>query len=203
MATDNTTAAVLTGRQREFLRGNADLGDRGKRAARARIRERLQAAFDDLRLILNSDVDGWQDDVEEVVADVDAGCVWPLPALLFLWTLEHPMFTDREDFAEIMSNPGATVSTSEHMERATTSFDSQVVTGVQAALEFSDLDRVPGDVDNELTVPLGPPVSEMTDEELAELPRSRLDFLFRRGDLGHERYAQVMEIKLDREDSDE
>jgi len=203
MGDDDTPASILTSRQREFLRGETDLGNRGKRAARARIRSRLRASFDDLRLLLSPDASQDEVDVAKVVADIDSGRAWPLAALLFKWSIEHPMFTDRDDLADTLSKPGETSSTHEQMDRITTSFDSQIESGVSAALEFGDLDHVPEDVTNELTVTLGEPVDEMTDEDLAELPRRTLDLLFRRGDLDNQEYARVMGVKLDREDGAE
>lgn len=54
MSEDSTPSSLLTPRQREILRGERDIGDRGKRAARARIRERIRAGVLDATLILES-----------------------------------------------------------------------------------------------------------------------------------------------------
>jgi hypothetical protein len=51
---DDRPSALLTPRQRDALRGESDLNARGERAARARIRERLQASIFDLQLIAST-----------------------------------------------------------------------------------------------------------------------------------------------------
>jgi len=203
MTGDDASASILTERQRDLLRGESDLSKRGERAARARIRERLQAAFEDLRLILNTDLDGCRGDVKQALAETDAVGMWPLPALLFLWAGEHPMFTDRDDLADTLSTPDETGSISAQMDRITTAFDSQIESGVSAALGLGEHNHVPEEVTNELTVTLGEPVADRTDKELADLPRRTLDLLFRRGDLDNQEYARVMGMKLDREDDSE
>ncbi|WP_251341970.1 hypothetical protein [Haloplanus halophilus] len=204
MSDSDRPTAILTDRQRTFLRGEGDLGERGERAARARIRDRLDAAFDDLRLILNTDVEAFEDDVEQVLTDIDAGRMWALPALLFLWAVEHPTFSDRDDMVGVLSSPGEDWPIEDRIEWITESFDSQVERGVTAALEDLEFDQVPEEVDNELTVGLGRSVSEMTPAELAELSRETIDFLFRRDDLDNELYAEVMALKLGRDtDSDD
>jgi hypothetical protein len=204
---DDKPASILTDAQRDFFESGGETDNAAHdRALRSRIRGRLRAGLDDLRLLLNTEAERKSDEpseVTKVLADVDAGRVWPLSALLFLWASEHPMFTDRDDLADTLSKPGETSSTHEQMDRITTSFDSQIESGVSAALEFGDHDHVPEDVTNELTVTLGEPVDEMTDEDLAELPRRTLDLLFRRGDLDNQEYARVMGVKLDREDGAE
>jgi len=56
MGSDETSppAAVLTPSQREFLAGHSDLTDRGARAAKSRIRERVRVAFShDFRLLFD------------------------------------------------------------------------------------------------------------------------------------------------------
>lgn len=47
-------AAMLTSRQRGVITGEADIGPRGKRSSRARIRARLRAGFADCHLILQN-----------------------------------------------------------------------------------------------------------------------------------------------------
>jgi hypothetical protein len=74
---------------------------------------------------------------------------------------------------------------------------------VEAALEAVDIGHIPEEINNELTVSLSPPVADMTDADLAELPRGTLDSLFRDGDLDRDRYARVVELKLKPGDSDD
>jgi len=201
MADNEPPAALLTDSQRDLLRGESDLTARGERAARSRIRDRFRATFEDLRLLFGSGAPEQKVDIKKVLEDVDAGRVWPLPALLFMWAREHPMLIDAGDFEDAVSLVDTDISPETRTERITASFDSQVEAGVRAALELSDFDHVPEDVENELTVSLGKPIDEMTEAELANLPRRTLDLLFRKGDLDDAEYARVMRLKLDSEET--
>jgi hypothetical protein len=139
-------------------------------------------------------------DLGKVLADLDAGRVWPLPALLFMWSLEHPQLSGVDDMADVLTSGDESTTLEAQMDRFTDSFDTQVESGVRAVLEFSDFEQVPKEVSNELTVSLGGPVSDMTDDDLAQLPRRTLDSLFRRGDLDNSEYARVMQLKLKSEE---
>lgn len=197
--------SILTQTQREFLRLEADqrkeeYSKQQRHYHRTSITERLDRVFDDLELLLEAGAEGEALDLGTVLGDTDAGRVWPLTALLFEWATHHPTLVDVDDFTDAVSTPGEDVSRQTEINRVTASFDRAIETGVRAALEFGDDDRVPEDVSNELSISVGASVSEMDQEELASLPRRTLDLLFRRGDLDHEEYAAVMERKLEREE---
>jgi len=55
MGDTDRTSSLLTKSQREFLRGESDLGDRGKRAAKTRIRNRFAAGLEDATLLVRYD----------------------------------------------------------------------------------------------------------------------------------------------------
>jgi hypothetical protein len=136
---------------------------------------------------------------EELEKDDDADAntpPWILAALLFMWTDGKPMYTDADDLYEAISNPNATDSSQTIMNRRTTSFNTQVERGVRAVLELSDSSLAISNTENTLTVSVGPPVKEMSDEEIADLPRQEVDILFKRGDIDDQLYTQIMKEKL-------
>lgn len=199
--TDSNDTGLLTQSQREFLQtDDPDMTERGKRAAKSRIRSRLRAAFDDLHLLLGDGEVKQQIDLEEVLADMHGKDVWPLATLLFLWSVEHPRITDRDDMTERLSSGGESTDLESQMDRITASFDHTMETGVRAAFEFGSLDHVPEEITNDLTVLLGEPVSERSDEELAQMSGRTIDMLFRRGDLDNSEYARIMDLKLKSDD---
>lgn len=54
MADDGLSSSLLTPSQRDFLRGSSDMTDRGERAARSRIRNRINAGMSDLGLLMRT-----------------------------------------------------------------------------------------------------------------------------------------------------
>ncbi|MBV0900180.1 hypothetical protein [Haloarcula salina] len=193
---DSDETGLLTQNQREFLRTtDPDMSDRGVRAAKSRIRKRIQVAFDDLRLLFGTEETEQKLDLDKVLGDIDPGRVWPLSAILFMWSVHHPTLLNR-NLDQGMSTPDKGLSTHEQVDRVTASFDSQVERGVRTALESVETDRIPEEVNNDLTISLGGSVADMSDEELAELSRRSLDLLFRRGDLDNAEYARIMKRKL-------
>jgi len=148
---DPTDTGLLTQDQREFLQNpNPEMTDRGIRAARERIRNRLQVAFDDLRLLLNPEKTEQEINLQKVLAGVDSERVWPLSALLFMWAIEHPTFLDWEDMTDVLGNPDKDVDLGVQMDRTAASFNGQAERGVRTALGFSDLHQVPEVVENDL-----------------------------------------------------
>jgi hypothetical protein len=200
MSGSNDTG-ILTETQRDFLKGDGgDMTDRGERAAKTRIRERFRNSFDDLRLLFNHErretaVGGIG--LRGVLNEVEGGRMWPLAALLFIWAREHPTLTDFDNAVDALSSPESGGSPSTQMDRTTASFNTQVESGVHAALELEDLERVPTEVHNDLTVSLSRSVSDMSDEELAALPHETAFLLFKQGALDNSEYARIVQLKGD------
>ena len=121
---------------------------------------------------------------------------WPFAALLFLWAKHNPTLVDAEDLTDVFLKLNTDVSPQTAMDRRTASFDRQVETGVRTAIELGDPGEAIARVENTLDVSVGKDVSELSTEELAELPRRDLDMLFQRGDLDNQQYATIMEQKL-------
>ena len=121
---------------------------------------------------------------------------WPLATLLFFWAIKNPQILDGDDLRDFLT-PEVEPSTQHEIDRIAASFDRQVETGVRSAFERGDWDRVPEEVDNNLDISLGKPVSELSKEELASQPRRVLDLIFRRGDLDNQEYAEIMKLRLD------
>jgi hypothetical protein len=200
MSGSNDTG-ILTETQRDFLKGNGgDMTDRGERAAKTRIRERFRNSFDDLRLLFNHErreTAVGDIGLRGVLNDIEGGYMWPLAALLFIWAREHPTLPDLDDAVAALSSPEGGGSPSVQMDRTTTSFNTQVESGVHAALELEDLERVPTEVHNDLTVSLSSSVSDMSDEELAALPHETAFLLFKKGSLDNSEYARIVQLKAD------
>lgn len=197
-------AALLTEAQREYLKGNKEYRPSVERDVRKRIRDRLRATLVvDLRLLLDGGVKDGRINHDQILSEIDLGQAWPLATLLFLWASYHPTFTDREDFEESLRDTETDPSPQIMTTRTAKSFDRAVESGVEVALEYDDTEYVPLEIENDLTVSLGESVSDMSEEEIADLPRRTVDRLFRDGDLDMEQYACVMERKLGRVRSEE
>lgn len=204
MADDNLPGALLTPSQREYLRGGEPLNDAAERMAKGRIRDRLQITFDDLRLLLEAAEEGETvdtDDLDSVLADVPLEGVWPLSALLFLWARQHPTSLDSLGNFLTTGRMGGTLQA--ELDLVADSFNSRAEEGVRRALEICGSDHVQRGLRNELTVIREEGAAEMTDEELASLPRRTIDGLFERGDINSDRYARVMGLRFGRDDLSE
>jgi len=205
-------ASLLTNTQRDYLRGEEKENKSHERALRSRLRRRVRAGFQDLKLLLDAEAND-RIDLTELLADggrpdnigetqskddnADADTPpWILAALLFMWTEENPRYTDAQEFIDAVNQPDSTPSSQTMMDRRTASFDAQVEKGVRAALELSNSSQAVTNTENTLSVSVGPPVEEMTEEEIADLPRHEVDILFQRGDIGDQLYAQIMKEKL-------
>lgn len=106
MTWNDRPSALLTPRQREILRDEGeDIGERAKRTARARIRDRLKASVLDLELIVQAlplkDLDkalaepeGHEHDVVPPVANA----ITALPMLLYLYNREREL--GAEDYVD-------------------------------------------------------------------------------------------------------
>jgi hypothetical protein len=184
--------AILTSRQREFLQGEGyDTGD-AERMARKRIRDRVRAAIDDLQLLVQATADGTFD-ISSALDDDPP--MWALSAFLFAWTTKNKAVAqDLRDFLD----PTEEETAQTEMDRRTEMMNIQMERGVQTYLEFSYPDHAVRKVENSLTVDLGPELSELSPDDLAELPRRRLDALLRSGDLDDETYAAAVRERYDR-----
>ncbi|QLG49109.2 hypothetical protein [Natrinema halophilum] len=184
------------------VRRNSIYSPPARTKRRNAIRERARNGLLDLKVLVEYLDENELEEIFKRDEDSDgeeAPPAWPLAAMLYLWAQKRPMFTNETDVREFLSSPDKEYSSEEHLARVTKSFNNQVEKGVSTAIEFRGDDRVPEEVTNELVVSLGDSTGDMTDEELATLPRRMLDLLFRRGDLNNEEYAKIMQLKLESE----
>lgn len=186
---DDTTAAILTGEQRNFVTGDRDdLSDAAARAYRSRIRRRIAAAVEDMKILVENSDEGRIDLTQPLDEDSP---MWALPALLFLWADDNKVPT-------VLDTRPEEETPQEKMDRRTQRFGLEAERGVEAALEFDSPGRLINGVESETSVDVGPELDAAEDRDIAALPRRYIDQLFRAGELDKERYAEVIEERFDR-----
>jgi hypothetical protein len=196
---DEVTGSILTPSQRQMLRGERnDVSEATKRMTKTRIYERIGVALTDLELIIENVAD---DDLDlSKVSDKIEGPapVWTLAALLFMW-------------ADTKDTVGSTAALTEGWEEREKPpkeklqaqiFDGDVARGVRRVLKEDPPEQVVNNVDNTLTIELGPVLSELNNAELSDIPRTYLDQLFRAGKIDKETYADAVAERFEKMDSD-
>ena len=183
-------SALLTDRQRKVLLGESDLGDRGERAARTRIRKRLRASIFDLHIIVSAlpldDLDRALSEPEDYEFELGTqppliNNIEALPALLYLY--------HRED--EIAS-PNQT-------DGWRTALD--VEEGIKTALTRMDITY--NSIDVQIEVDRGPDLAEQSEGDLADLSRGQLGQLHRAGYIDDDEFANAVIEHHQREDNAE
>jgi hypothetical protein len=180
---DDRPASVLTDAQRAYLRGEKDYRPAVERDLQSRLRKRVRAAVEDLALLVETDRE--QFDVVDALSGDEQPPMWALPALLFLWTDQN-----RITAASELSDPDSP-NPREEMHLRADAFDQQVNKGVLSALEFHPPDHAVTEMQNSLTVDIGPPVDDITPEELVEFNSEFVDTLWRSGEIDDETYLSV------------
>jgi hypothetical protein len=195
MADSDRPAATLTNAQRAYLRGEKDYKPSVENDIRSRIRHRISASIHDLGLIADAAAQGDLDVAESIGSDSGAP-VWALPAILFLWTNSNKMagldlFSDEWD-----PEPEAQTD----LNRRTEMFDTQTRRGIQTVLKADPPGQTITELNNELTIELGPDLTDVAEEDLPSLPRTHLDELLRKEEIDEETYAKAVKKRFDRVD---
>ena len=163
---------------------------------RTRIRQRLRASFDDLELLLDAFDEGVfsVEELDRVVEWDEKGDplqLWTLPALLFLFTrtssktgTQSGLFSDSTGRSELEVRCGL--------------FDTAAESGVKEVIERENRDEAIEDIDNKLTVELGPDLAELKDEDLPTLPEEYLNQLLVSGEIDEQTYGEAVKERFKR-----
>jgi len=179
---DDRPSALLTPRQRDALRGESDLSERGERAARARIRKRLHASIFDLQLITSTlplkDLDKALSEPEEYESKPGSSpplknALFTLPALMYL-SNRHS-----EPTANGQPDGWQTALTVEH--------------GIELALTRMGVGY--DSIDVEIQVERAESLEELAEGDLASYSPDRLTQLHRAGVIDSDQFAQAWGAK--------
>lgn len=184
-------SALLTPRQREILLGEDNIGERANRAARARIRERLQASVFDLQLIVSAlplkEIDKALSEPDDYELEPGsrpplANSMHALPVLLYLYHREQEITAQ---------NAPDGWRTSLDIER-----------GVENALTRMGVSY--DEVSNELRVVRGPDLEELSQGDLMALSNDQLGQLHRAGLITSDQFVDAAwRIKQQGDETDE
>lgn len=180
MDIDDRPSALLTDRQRKYLCDELDISQSGERAARRRIRERLQASVFDMSLIMR---ELSLDDVDKAFTDPDpeaprASISDTLPDLIALLYL-----ADRE--SETIDNE----STHDGWR-----MEDKVETGIKRALTHR-LEAKVESVTADIIVERGDSLESLAEGDLAALSTDELTQLVMAGQIDSDEFAQAITAK--------
>lgn len=185
MAERDFPTSVLTGRQREFLRGELDITPSAERSARQAIRERLHASVFDYSLI-NRSQKLKLEDIDKAFAETvepEAGAVLEvmgtIPDIIALLYTAH---RDRETLDSEGTHDGWQM---EHF----------VETGIERALNRLGVSYET--VDAEITVKRGESLEALADGELTSLSTGELKQLLIADEIDSEEFADAVSAKAE------
>jgi hypothetical protein len=175
---DDRPSALLTPRQRDALRGESDLSARGERAARARIRDRLQASIFDLQLIASTlpleDLDTALSEPDQYESNPDT----QPPLTNALPTLPEIVYLRYRDTAHAAEGQHDGWQTAVAVER-----------GIESALTRMGIGYDSIDVD--IHVERAENLEELADGDLASYSPDRLTQLHRAGLIDGDQFSQA------------
>lgn len=181
MQEEERPSSLMTDRQRKFLRGESELSQSGDRAARRRIRERLQAALFDVSLIHSRLPLDDIDKAFEEPDDPELGSSLPLTNTIpDLIALLYIAFRNSETSDSDSTHDGWFM---EH----------NVETGIEHALNRLGVSWEVIDVD--ITIERGEPLDELADQELSSLSRDELKQLLIAGEIDSDEFAEAITEK--------
>lgn len=200
MASNDPPAALLTPRQRKVLRKETDISDRGKRAARARMRERLRTTMMDFHLILQGlDPQSIQSALERRAApSIGEGPGDHSPEVREEILLENGLAAaiGVVFLAELERSPPLTAEDRIDMLTDTRRLEKRTEKGVRVALNRLGVSA--RSVDATVDIELGEEFDELDNrdvDELAKLSTTELLQAHQSGTIDSDRFMTAMEKK--------
>lgn len=177
------TASVLTPKQRDYLNAPIeDNPDAAERAMRSRIRERIEASFQDYLLLTATYPD---DELEKIFSDE----LPPQEAVIaFLYAAQPENGMIAEDAIEGESSEG--------VDRQGRWLESKVSRGIERSIALRE--GVDADVECSIAIERTEDLEELAKGDLSELPRDKLDRLLVTKTISREEYGKANEQRLER-----